>query len=326
MDILRVSNIGGLFHEMFEPESKLTQDIEIRNGFLDATSCFWAKHLETSSVRRLIKILKMNISREQYRLPQYLSIISDEDNFVNRVQQIPKILSNPDVTPQAFFAQLETMGILCKLYSDFVYSPISLTVQNGFVLNEFSSKEIYENCLNPRKNPYFLFVEDNVMPLIHKYNPNIIFLHGKISFYLMTVALLAKQNNPSIHICITRHASEYYSLNKLVELLVQNNILFQMIDSAILEYFDEVEPKLVAALSSGNDLEKVPNIIFRNFDGNIVQTDYEPPIDENAIEIFYRKNKTISDSSSTVDVHLEPYVKCHWNRCTFCGINQKYRH
>lgn len=27
-----------------------------------------------------------------------------------------------------------------------------------------------------------------------------------------------------------------------------------------------------------------------------------------------------------MDIHLEPFSKCHWNQCTFCGINKKYHH
>ena len=73
MKVLRIYNIDGLFHEMFDPMPNLNQNIEIRKGYLDATSFFWAKHLERSSLQQLIQILKLNINREKYQLPQYLS-------------------------------------------------------------------------------------------------------------------------------------------------------------------------------------------------------------------------------------------------------------
>ena len=165
------------------------------------------------------------------------------------------------------------------------------------------------------------------MPLIYEYDPDVIFLQGKVSYYLMTIALLTKQRNPHVHICVTRHASEYYSLNKIADLLIDNNALFQMVDSVILEYFDEIEPKLIYALNNKGDLQSVPNLIYKNLGGKIVQTKFMPPEKESALEIFYRKTCEVSGKNScAVDIHFEPYTKCPWSRCTFCGINKKYRH
>lgn len=330
MKVLRVCGIGGLFHEMFRPEPNLCENLEIKNDLLDATSCFWAKHLEINSIQKLVNLLKINIEGEPYQSPQYLSIIANKDIFINRILKTPEILSNAEITPQEFFSQLEVVGILCKLYSDFVYPPFSLTLQDGFVLEESSSKEIYERCLNPRENPYFSFVADTVMPLIYEEDPDIIFLQGKISYYLMAIALLAKQKNPNVHICVTRHASEYYSLNKITDLLVLNDILFQMIDSIILEYFDEIEPALVAALSHRESLGSVSNLVFKNSSGKIVQTEFAPPVRAGIMDVFRRSPSSGADGFNNidhiVDVHFDPYVKCHWNRCAFCGINKKYRH
>lgn len=327
MKVLRIRNIDGLFHEMFDPIPNLNQNIEIRNGYLDATSSFWAKHLERSSLQQLIQILKLNIQREKYQLPQYLSVVSDENSFIQHVLKVPELLSAPELSPQNFFAQLEVMGILCNLYSDFIYSPFKLTVQDAFVLDESSSKSIYDHCLNPCENPWFSFVSENVLPLVYQYNADIIFLQGKISYYFMTIALLAKQRNPNVHICVTRHASEYYSLNKISDLLVENDILFQMVDSIILEYFDEIEPKIISALSGMDGLRNVPNLIYRSANKEIIQTQFAPPEQENVMDIFRREISSLPKTrKAAADIHFEPYTKCHWNRCVFCGINQKYRH
>lgn len=327
MKTLRVSNIGGLFHEMFDPSPSLDMNLAIQNGFLDASSFFWAKHLEKGAIQQLVQILKLNITRTPYQTPQYLSVNADAAAFIERIQRIPEVLSDPQITPQSFFAQLETLEILCKLYSDFIYFPISLHIQNGFNLDETSSKDIYDHCLNPKENPYFSFTAYNVMPLIYEYDPDIIFLQGKVSYYLMTIALLAKQRNPHVHICVTRHASEYYSLNKIVDLLIDNDVLFQMVDSVILEYFGEIEPKLISALDRMEDLKSVPNLIYRDLEGRIIQTKFMPPEKESVLEIFRRGTHAVSGKNRcAVDIHFEPYTKCHWNRCAFCGINQKYRH
>ena len=67
MKTLRVSNIGGLFHEMFDPSPSLDMNLAIQNGFLDASSFFWAKHLEKGAIQQLVQILKLNITRTQMR-------------------------------------------------------------------------------------------------------------------------------------------------------------------------------------------------------------------------------------------------------------------
>lgn len=322
MKTLRILNISGIFHGMFAPKRSLSANLVVENDCLDASSCFWERHLNKDSLNGVIRMLEINIEREQYQIPQYLSLISNKNTFLNCVSNIPTILSGQDITPEQFFSQIEMLEIVCKLYSDFVYAPFSLSPQNGFVLDETSSKEIYDRCLNPRLNPYYSFVEDVVIPVICNECPDVIFLQGRISYYFMAVALLVKHINPHIHICVTRHASEYYSLNKITELLVQNDILFQMIDSIILEYFDEVELKLISALRDHIDLVNVCNLIYRNSDKEIVQTKFAPPSKTDNIRVFYRGN----ERNDVVDIHFNPYVKCHWQRCTFCGINQKYRH
>lgn len=65
---------------------------------------------------------------------------------------------------------------------------------------------------------------------------------------------LIKKEFPNVHISISRHSSEYYSLNKLESYLTQNDYLFKMVDSIILEYYDETEGKLLSALENNEEL------------------------------------------------------------------------
>lgn len=326
MKVLKINSVGGFYQEMFQPDTEFYKnELKIFNNMLDANSFFWSKHFSEERILNLINLLDINKSVQHYVCPQYRGILADRSLFINKVLEAPSRLCYDTESPQDFYSCLETISVLCKLYSDFEYHPFEINVQNGFVLNETSSKTIYNECLSPKRNPYFNFVLTEIMPLIYKEEPDILFLYGPMSFYFATIALLAKQKYPNVHICLSRHSSEYYSLNKITNLLKNNKFLFKIIDSLVLEYYDEIEEKIVSSLNNNCSLQDVPNIIYKNND-DIIETSYQPPNPTNIINTYYRMNNSEDNSKKVYDVHFEPYVKCYWNKCTFCGINKKYRY
>lgn len=327
MNALWISNIGSLYHEMYEPEINYNlKKVLVENSKLDANSYFWIKHFEKDSLLNLIDLLEDNIDKNNYDIPQYHSILANKDLFIENCCNIPKnLLCNID-TPQQFFSNLELASIVCKLYSDFVYNPFEITIYNGFELTECSSKTIYDNCLNPKLNPYLDFVKTYIIPLIERENPKIIFLQGKMSFYFAAISLLLKKNHPNIHICLTRHSSEYYSLNKINDLLLSNDILFKIIDSLILEYYDYTEKELISKIEENRDINSVPNLMFVNDDGHITENPFSIPNNTDVLQVYYRLNNYNNTSHKAFDIHFDPYIRCYWNKCTFCGINKKYHH
>ncbi len=98
----------------------------------------------------------------------------------------------------------------------------------------------------------------------------------------------------------------------------RNDYLFKMVDSIILEYYDETEGKLLSALENNEELSTVPNLIYKS-DDEIHMTSYKANR-KNYVPIFQTQH-SISDLAN---VHLHPYNMCYWNKCTFCGINKKY--
>lgn len=86
---------------------------------------------------------------------------------------------------------------------------------------------------------------------------------------------------------------------------------------------------MIETLESKSFLESVNNIIFKNDMGQIIQTAYQQQAEQKIILMGrkYGTNVTFKISpDSIVNVHLEPYKKCYWNKCTFCGINKKYHY
>ncbi|MCM1540708.1 MAG: hypothetical protein NC121_05540 [Blautia sp.] len=313
MNCIRISSVSGLFHEFYNPTPNglSTTALNLDGNKLDATDFFWTLIFDAANIKHVIdKIVPSS--------PKYIAVISDVETFIKQVEIAKNFICNPDITAKDFFCYVETFSIVCKIYSEYAFNPHRLTIQNGFEINNFSASQIYFDCLDDQKNPYLNFIRQYVLPQVRKALAPIIFIDGAPTFYNMAICLLIKKEFPDVHICISRHSSEYYSLNKLESYLTQNKYLFKMVDSIILEYFDETEKQLLSALKNGRALSTVSNLIYRNKD-KIYATPYAAKEKDYApvFEVPYSTSKLIN-------VHLQPYNICYWNKCTFCGINKKY--
>lgn len=313
MNYIRISSVGGLFHEFYNPTPNglSTTTLNLNGSELDATDFFWTHIFDTKNIEQIIdKIVPSS--------PKYIAITSYADTFLRQVEIAKNSVCNPDITAKDFFRYLETFSIVCKIYSEYVFNPHRLTIQNGFETNNYSASQMYYDCLNYQKNPYLNFIRQYVLPQIRECLTPVVFIDGAPTFYNMAICLLIKNEFSNVHICISRHSSEYYSLNKLESYLTQNKYLFKMVDSIILEYFDETESQLLSALENGKELSTVPNLIYKNND-KIFVTPYKAK-KKNYAPILETQNST----SELVNIHLQPYNMCYWNKCTFCGINKKY--
>lgn len=322
MNYLYITPVKGLFDEFYNPnpDALVEPNLFIHNNRLDASNYFWGNLLNSQSLDKLLDIVSLSTPT----LIQYTSVLADRKLFIENVTKAKMLVADYQNSPQTFFSYLETLNIVCKMYTDYVFFPYTLSLQEGFLLNDVNAKAIWENCLNPTQNPYFDFITRHIVPLIAQQNPKIIFFEGKPDFYSLSIAKYMKYNSQTVVTCFTRHASEYYSLNKIDFLLRSNNYFFRLIDIVILDYFQDTEKRIL----NGESLEDIPNIIYKNLNKGIVQNKYESPASSYGIEsIRHFASKTIRseiDSSAVSNVHLEPYIKCFWNKCAFCGINKKY--
>lgn len=313
MDYIRVAPVGGLFHEFYNPTPNGFSifDLNIKENELDSTNLFWSIIFDIANIKQIVDKITPDS-------PKYIAVAANTELFIQQVENAKKNICNPDLEPKEFFEYLETLSIVCSIYSKYVYAPHRLTIQNGFETDNFSASQIYNNCLDSKANPYLLFIKRYVMPQIRTLLPQVIFIDGMPTYYNMAICSLVKKEFPNTHVCLTRHSSEYYSLNKLEKHLSQNEYLFKMIDSVVLEYFDETEKQLLYALKNNKPLSTVSNLIYKNNDEihanpyKVYKKDYTPVIQEQY------------PLSKLVNIHLQPYSMCYWNKCTFCGINRKY--
>lgn len=313
MDYIRVSSVGGLFHEFYNPITNGLSIFELNynENILDATNVFWTLIFDINNIKQIIHKISPHC-------PKYIAVMANTEIFIKQVERAKTNICSSQITPADFFCYLETLSTVCHIYSEYIFYPHRLTLQNGFETNNFSASQIYKNCLDNKENPYLQFVKLYVMPQIKKELPQVIFIDGAPTFYNMSICRLVKKLYPKIHICISRHSSEYFSLNKIESYLVQNEYLFKMVDSIILEYFDQTEKQLLSALRNNIPLSEVSNLIYRSCNKIFAmpykseKQEYTPVLDEN------------HSTSKLTNVHLQPYNICYWNKCTFCGINKKY--
>ena len=328
MKKLYINTIGGFHNEFYTPTYISNDKIVIKNEYLDINTIFWNEIFNENNIKSVIDLLAEN-DELQHSSYQNMSIANDSNLFINNVLYAREKICDQGNSPQVFFQHLETMQALCDLYSFFYFQPYKLTIDQGLNFNELSSKVISDVSLNPSLNPLYGWIKNKILPIILDYNPDIIFFEGKPSVCLFTISKLLKRSSCFAHICITRHSSEYFSLNKIDYCLIKNKILFNFIDSIILEFFDDTEIKLIESLKNNISLENVYNIMFKNKNNEIIQTPYQDIVNNYPIIIGREKLDSITTKISPeciINVHIQPHQKCFWNKCTFCGINRKYHY
>lgn len=290
------------------------------NDFLKHTNkLFWSQLFSEDSLKQLLDFLNDVIADSYCDVPKYIAILENPGLFFEKCRESVETLFTINVEPRKFFAASETLQIVCNLYSDLMYNPFKLYLNGGFLLPEYSSSILINSCLNEEKNPYLRFILENIYPLAKKYRPDLVFLQGGIRVSNLTLAMLLKKDNPELHISVTSHQSEYYSLNKLTDYLFKNEALFKVIDSIILDDFYYTEKALISCLSEESTPENVPNLLYRNEKNMVRQTPY------------VKRKQHLDEIIETEQFHPEVFGlkmwrnnKCYWSSCTFCSINKKY--
>lgn len=334
---LNLYPLMGLFEELYKPDlGSLAIEPLCPNGRWSlerANGLFWAQLLSESALRSLLERVQTKYCYTSCNIPQYEAVLQNPDLFIRKVSQAPTALANQGSTPYAFFSALETLTVLCNLYSEFVYSPFKLTVDDGFLLDDYSSKRLVEDCLSSISNPYLDFLGKNSWPVLEAMKPDLVWMLGPIRHSTFALAMMARKAFPNIHISVVAHSSEYYSLNKIVKYLESNEVLFSIIDSIILDDTEHTQKQVVECIKNASPLADVPNLLYIDrVTQKITRTRFEVSKKSVANWVALRPRSfpasessgDIVDPSEIANVKLWPNAKCYWNRCTFCGINHKY--
>lgn len=314
MKTVTVNSFNGIFNELFDYNQTITgADCYLQNGFFDVNSCFWSTILDADNIQACINTLQT----PDDDLPiEIQAILHDPLTFMERFSRAKIGVSKPIGSAKKLFIYLETLQMACCLYYHAKSKPFKLRIDAGFLRSSDSAKELNEDCLLPFCNPYLAIIEKSVLPLLEEQKPDIIWFSGRPNIGTFAIAKLIKKRFPNVIAGITNHTSEYYSLNKITPILLNNHDLFEVFDVVTLHYDTTTRKSIEEAFEQNKDWFSLPNIIYTPDHGQTITWNPSMP---NTI--------TLPISAKEIpDVTLFPENHCYWNQCSFCGINKKYIH
>lgn len=319
MRILKINSLCGIKNQMYSAEQYVAGKKEdlISNGFFDVNSLFWSDIFSKKHVEELISLAVKRLKDDNS--PKVKAVIEKPKSFIKTYIEALKVFNKP-VTQQKLFECLETLEIICHIYTKIHFLPFKLTITEGFVHEQYSAKDLLDRCLLPFCNPYLSFIEKNIIPKIIEYSPDILVFSGKPNIASFAIAKIIREHNHKIFFIAAEHESDYYSFNKIKSLLVTNTAFFSVYDCVILGDYSKTINKIETVLLKGDiDLfSSIPEIIYRsNNKNNIFLTgdDQQSLCDNSQISNL---------KEGVLNLKLFPRNHCYWNQCTFCGINSKY--
>ena len=338
---VNIGSIGGIHYEMYDPDPQNLYTDQIcdhsdgKPDFFNLNGVFWTEILSEENIEKLVDSFLVNCNEFNEPEPYEQMIQTAPELFMSAVQEARNHLCDQGLSEKEYFGYLETLAITCKIYSRLYYAPFELTVHEGFLLESYSSMEMLNDCLIPAKNPYLQFLEQYVWGQLSHIEPNCVWLNGRMTLVNMAIAKFLKKRVPNVWIFWALPGSEYYATNKIEEYLLFNEPLFSVIDGIVLDDFENTRGKIVQVLEQGRELDEVNNLMYAKRDavGNIkiYRTPYKKYMDHApvAIEVTSRAKHTEYMFKiapwEVVNVKLYPQKICSWNKCTFCGINKKYK-
>lgn len=319
MKELTIYNLTGWMNGLFDISLK-NQVFYSEDNYFNINNYFWNELFSETTISNTLADAKKAFSVNDNVSDKVLAAINNSELFCQMVSEAVVGIKKIPLVEKEIFNYLETIQIYCDIYSLLKSSTFKLSIDSGYICDNSSSKYLYQNCIFKNYNPYLEFIEEKVIPIILQSNYEVIWFEGKISIATFAIARILKQCLPNIFIGISQFSNEYYSLNKILPLLKNNNYFFKVFDCVIIDESPKTRRKTIDALKN-NNISKVPNIIFKDSTDKIsinkicCQNDYDN------LEYLNRIDTT---SKFPVNIKLFPMNYCYWNKCNFCGINKKY--
>lgn len=291
---------------------------------------WWQRAMAPETIDVIVAALECRYAVCDPEVGIHAAVLANPAAFREALAEAPWRLAHLDSEAPETFAALEILNQFCVLYSDFVASPHTLSLQEGLLANELSSRALAWEALDRCAHPYVPFLEEFAFPVIREAAADLCWIVGPLKISTFAMAIVAKRANPGCHISVIGHASEYYSLAKIEGYLKQNDVLFEVIDSIVLDDDMGTSRQLRDALEHGHPLAAVPNLMYFDSDsGEVRQTGFVIAAPHDG-EHLHRHPRALPpevshvDPGDMADTKLWPQTKCYWDQCNFCAINRKY--
>lgn len=281
------------------------------SSYLDINALFWKELFTDSNVIETLEFGKLRFEYSRNIPIKIQAILCDTNKFYKALKNALNFKLTKNTSKQSFLGCLETLEMFCELYTLCYSLPFKLTITEGFVHNKDSAEYLSEYCLVKNHNPYINYIINSVVPRILEEQPDILWITGKPNIATFALAKLLKKDLPNILISLCDFKTDYYSLYKIRNLLARNTILFSVFDYILLFDNANMRERLVNTLINQSEMNNIPGLIYKSR-GEIICNDIVSPEDRASID----HNK--------LDLKLFETNYCYWNKCSFCGINQKY--
>lgn len=335
---LNIGSLGGLHYELYDLSparravTSLIQYSKEAPAFLDLNGFFWSQLLCVENIGRMLEELRVATTLRRDVPNSFRAAVQDPERFVARVLEAESGQFEQDQTERSFFGHMETLAVLCKIYSFLYGKGFELTVHEGYQLDSYSSVQLIGDCLQESKNPYLPFLRKHAWPALMEFQPECVWINGRLTLANMAVACFLRRQFSDVKVFWAGEGSEYYATNKITNYLAYNTPLFQVLDGIVLFDYAETRRQISGCLNRGDDLGGVANLLYaeRASDGEtrIRQTEYYRYHSENHPVVVRREAKERGpwriSPSELVNIHLFPNNTCFWRKCAFCGINGKY--
>jgi len=335
-DILNVYSISGLFYELYYPDVGAFTcdrlDTNHANPLQRTNALFWADLLSKSNLERLIEHMKEEQQDESRVGNIERAVLANPQLFIGLIEKAVTAIVDQSISEVQMFAYMEQIEIACKLLSKYLYAPFTLSIQDGFQEPTLSAKAMVESINSPSTNPYYEFLQKYVYGVLDEIHPRLVWINGQPKISSLAIASYIKKVTPTAVIAVRFHSSEYFSLNKIDDYLLHNSAVFELVDCILLDDNAETCNQLESIVKSDGTISQCRNLIYINRDtGEISKTKTEKVVYSFDECVSVRPRDTIQRNTylsphAVMNLKLNPNTACYWNKCSFCGINKKYKY
>ena len=141
MKTLIVNSLCGIKNQMYSSKQYVdsSRKHKITNGFFDINSLFWSEMFSPDHVKEIICQAQKRLINDTS--PKTLAVINNPEKFYTTYLEALESLHIPS-SEQVLFQSLETLEIICCLFSKMYSKPFKLSIANGYIHSKFSAKDL----------------------------------------------------------------------------------------------------------------------------------------------------------------------------------------
>lgn len=206
-----------------------------------------------------------------------------------------------------------------------LFYPSSITgYDNTMNYSVYSSKDIMAAIQDEEENIFLNIFKQQFLPPILNSKPDIVGISITSTSQMipgLTLARLIKEKEKDIHVAIGGSV-----FTKLIDNLLKGDTFFSFVDSFVVFEGEHALLELANQLSSKKDLQKVPNLIYRengtikvNEPFFIEDVNTLPPPDYEGFPFgLYHSPKPV--------LPVQTSRGCYWGKCTFCNLHYDHKY